>query len=84
MRDTLQKAQARIKHQIGKQETEREFERGCMIYLKLHSPFYGHFGVIDRIGKTTCRLSFLEGCQLYNVVHVSQLKKQLGPKQYMC
>jgi hypothetical protein len=96
IKDTLQKAQARIKNQADKHRTEREFEIGNMVYLKLqpyrntslsahrslklHSKFYGPFRVLDRIGKTAYKLLLPEGCQLHNVFHVSQLKKHLGPK----
>jgi hypothetical protein len=72
IKDTLQKAQARIKNQADKHRTGREFEIGNMVYLKLqpyrhtslsahrslklHSKFYGPFRVLDRIGKTAYKL----------------------------
>jgi ribosomal protein L21E len=96
IKDTLQKAQSRIKHQSDKHRTERKFEIGDMVYLKiqpyrhtslsahrslkLHSKFYGPFRVLERIGNIAYKILLPTGCQLHNVFHVIQLKKHLGPK----
>ena len=67
IKDNLLKAQARIKQQADKHRTERSFELGDMVYLKiqpyrhtslsihrslkLHSKFYGPFRVLEKVGK---------------------------------
>lgn len=94
IKDNLLKAQARIKHQADKHRTERSFEVGDMVYLKiqpyrhtslsihrslkLHSKFYGPFRVLEKVGKVAYKLLLPEGCQLHLVFHVSQLKKHIG------
>lgn len=94
IKDNLLKAQARIKHQADKHRTERSFEAGDMVYLKiqpyrhtslsihrslkLHSKFYGPFRVLEKVGKVAYKLLLPEGCQLHSVFHVSQLKKHIG------
>jgi hypothetical protein len=67
IKDTLIKAQARIKQHADKNRTDKEFSVGDMVYLKLqpyrytslsthrclklHSKFYGPFRILNRIGK---------------------------------
>jgi exosome complex RNA-binding protein Rrp4 len=100
IKDTLQKAQARMKNQADKHMTDREFAVGDMVYLKiqpyrhtslsahkslkLHSKFYGPFRILDKIGKAAYRLLLPEHCQLHNVSHVSQLKKHIGAQAIPC
>lgn len=96
IKDNLQKTQSRIKHQADKHRTERSFQVGEMVYLKvqpyrhsslsihhslkLHSKYYGPFLILEKIGKVAYHLLLSDGCQLHSVFHVSQLKKHLGPK----
>lgn len=96
IKESLTKAQARIKLQADKHRRDREFNIGDMVYLKiqpyrhtslsthrslkLHSKYYGPFRVLARIGSTAYQLLLPEDCQLHDVFHVSQLKKHLGPK----
>lgn len=95
IKDTLTKAQARMKNQANKHRSDREFHVGDMVYLKiqpyrqtslrthrclkLHSKFYGPYRVLARIGKAAYKLLLPEGCQLHDTFHVSQLKKHVGP-----
>jgi len=100
IKDTLHKAQARIKHQADKRRSEREFQIGDMAYLKLqpyrhtslsthrslklHSKYYGPFRILERVGKTAYKLLLPDHCQLHDVFHVSQLKKHIGPQVVPC
>lgn len=95
IKDNLQKAQARIKHQVDKHRTDRSFSVGDMVYLKLrpyrhtslsthgclklHSKFYGPFRILEKIGNAAYKLLLPEGCQLHDLFHVSQLKQHIGP-----
>lgn len=72
IKDNLLKAQNKMKVYADKKRTEREFIVGDMVYLKiqpyrhtslsilrslkLHSKFYGHFRVMERIGKVAYKL----------------------------
>jgi len=96
IRDNLLKAQGHIKHQADKHRSERQLEVGDMVYLKiqpyrhsslsthrflkLHSKYYGPFGVLEKIGKVAYKILLPENCQLHPVSHVSQSKKHIVPK----
>jgi hypothetical protein len=67
--------------------SERVFQIGDMVYLKIlpymhsslsihhflkfHSKFYGHFRILDRVGKVAYKLLLPEGYQIYPMFHVS-------------
>jgi len=91
IKDSLLKAQARIKHQAHKHRSERAFEVGDMAYLKiqpyrhsslsihrslnLHSKYYGPFRVIEKVGEVAYKFLLPDSCELHPVFHVSQLKR---------
>jgi ribosomal protein L21E len=87
----LLRAQQRMKAQEDKHRSEREFQVGDMVYVKLQPytqtsiaqranrklffKFFGPYEIISRIGKVAYRLKLPDGSQIHHVLHVSQLKK---------
>ncbi|KAK9750069.1 hypothetical protein RND81_02G171000 [Saponaria officinalis] len=87
----LQKAQNWMKQQADRNRSEREFNIGDWVYLKLQSyrqmsiqhrgneklsqKYYGPFQIIDKIGRVSYKLHFPSYSQIHPVFHVSQLKK---------
>ena len=90
----LSKAQARMKSQTDRHRTERSFQSGDMVFLKLQpyrqtsisggrppklSPkFFGPFQVLQAVDKVAYKLNLPPEAQIHNVFHVSQLRKAFG------
>jgi hypothetical protein len=91
----LLRAQQRMKSQADKNRTEREFQVGDQVYLKLQPhvqssvamrsnnklafKFYGPFVILARVGKVAYKLDLPSSALIHPVVHVSQLKKHVPP-----
>ncbi|KAB2635839.1 hypothetical protein D8674_026373 [Pyrus ussuriensis x Pyrus communis] len=87
--------QNRIKVQANKNRSEKTFEVGDWVYLKLilyqlqslathayhklHPKFYGPFKVLKKVGSVAYKLKLPETSKLHPVFHVSCLKKHVGP-----
>lgn len=90
----LHKAQERMKHFADKSRSERQFQVGDMVYLKmqpyrqtsfgirgslkLRSKYFGPFRVMSKVGSAAYKLQLPENAAIHPVFHVSQLKRHLG------
>jgi hypothetical protein len=84
-----------MKHYADKKRTFREFAVDDLVFLKLQPyiqnsvalrsnqklayKFYGPYRVLARVGKVAYRLDLPETSRIHPVIHVSQLKRAIGP-----
>ncbi|XP_026410459.1 uncharacterized protein LOC113305656 [Papaver somniferum] len=94
LKDTLHKSQERMKWFADKKRTDRSFEVGDLVYLKLYpyrhssialrknfklyARYYGPFPILQRVGQVSYKLEVPSSSKIHPVFHVSQLKKKIG------
>ncbi|GJX97078.1 putative nucleotidyltransferase, ribonuclease H [Tanacetum coccineum] len=95
LKKSLCTAQNRMRQQANKKRSERVFETGTWVYLKLqpymqkslrvnkHSKltpkYFGPFLVVEKVGEVAYRLDLPDEAQIHPVFHVSLLKQASGP-----
>lgn len=93
LKEKLIKAQEKMKKMADRKRTERHFQVGDWVYLKLQpyrqisikerpnyklsSKYYGPFEIIEKIGKVAYKLRLHNHSQIHPVFHVSQLKVKI-------
>jgi hypothetical protein len=91
----LLRAQQRMKYQADKNRSERVFQVGDQVYLKLQPyiqqsvqargnqklsfRFFGPYKILKRVGEVAYKLELPSSSQVHPVVHVSQLKRHVPP-----
>jgi hypothetical protein len=94
IRQHLNRANVRMKNQADKGRTERSFEVGDLVFLKLQPyiqsslapranqklafKFFGPFSVVQEVGSVAYKLALPPSSSVHPVFHVSQLKKAVG------
>ena len=97
LKDNLTTAQNRMKQQVDKHRTEREFELADWVFVrfqpykqlslkeqgknKLAPKFYGPYQIIQNISNVAYEIKLPETSRIQNIFHVSNLKKLLGQQQ---
>jgi hypothetical protein len=91
VRQHLLRMQQRMKHQADKHRTERSFEVGTEVFLRLQPyletsvaaranhklafKFFGPFYILEHVGQVAYRLDLPSSSKVHPIFHVSQLKQ---------
>ena len=94
----LSKNQQRMKQLANRHRSERQFQIGDMVFLKLQpyrqtsverrevpkfaAKYYGPFRIKNKIGRVAYQLELPSNAQIHDIFHVSLLKKAYGNWQF--
>ncbi|XP_026459323.1 uncharacterized protein LOC113359983 [Papaver somniferum] len=94
LKDSLSVAQDRMKFFADQKRTERSFEVGDMVYLKLQpyrqasvslrknfklsAKYYDPFPILSKVGDLAYKMQLPPEARVHRVFHVSQLKLKIG------
>jgi hypothetical protein len=97
IRQHLNRAKQRMKRQADEHRSERQFQVGDLVFVKLQPyiqsslahhtnqklsfKFFGPYRVLARVGTIAYRLELPVSSSVHPVFHVSQLKKSVGAHQ---
>ena len=97
LKENLLQAQNRMKQIADKERTDRNFEVGDWVYLKLQpyrqtsvalrknmklsTKYYGPYQIEQKVGSVAYKLKLPDGCSVHPVFHVSLLKKSINGSQ---
>lgn len=95
LQQQLIRVQQKQKHQADKNRSERTFDVGDMVFLKIqplfnphctgepttscHSFFFGPYQILEKIGAVAYRLELPPSASIHPVFHVSLLKRAVSP-----
>ena len=96
LKQNLKQTQERMKKYADKRRSERRFDIGNWVYLrlqpyrqgsvawrsntKLSARYYGSYEVIGKVGEVAYRLKLPTDAKIHPVFHVSLLKKKVGDR----
>jgi hypothetical protein len=97
LKSQLLRAQEKMKHQADRKRTDRSYEVGEWVFVKLRAHrqksvvtrinaklaarYYGPYPIVERVGAVAYKLKLPEGSKVHPVFHVSLLKKAVGEYQ---
>lgn len=95
LKQQLNRANQKMKHQVDKGRVHREFSIGELVFLKLQPyvqssvssranhklsfRYFGPYKILTRVGSLSYRLELPEKAQVHPVFHVSQLRRAIPP-----